>query len=77
MKAKDIGIRDEQISMAMTKNVMEILTVIPRGEISIKGIPFVRSILEPNLGAEDLEKWGKFWKYFNSYWMSSMDIIAT
>ena len=32
MKANDIGIRDEQVSMAMTKNVMDILTVIPRGE---------------------------------------------
>ena len=55
--------------MVMTKNVMEILNIIPHGEISTKGIPFVRSILEPNLGAEDLEKWGKFWTYFNSYWM--------
>ena len=29
MKANDIGIRDDQFSMAMTKNVMDILTVIP------------------------------------------------
>ena len=58
--------------MAMTKNVIDILTIIPRGEIATKGILFVRSILEPNLGEEDLEKWGKLWTYFNSYWMSSM-----
>ena len=77
MKAKDIGIRDEQISMAMTKYVMDILTIISRGKIATKGIPFVRSILEPNLGAEDLEKWGKFWTYFNNYWISSMDFVAT
>ena len=60
----------------MTKNVMEILNIIPRREIATKGIPFVRSIIEPNLGAEDLEKWGKFWTYFNIYWMSSMDFVT-
>ena len=77
MKAKDIDIRDEQFSMVMTKNVIDILTIIPRGKIATKGIPFVRSILEPNLGAEDLKKWGKLWMYFNSYWMSLMDFFAT
>ena len=46
--------------MEMTKNVMDILTIIPRGEISTRGILFVRSLLELNLGAEDLEKWEKF-----------------
>ena len=56
MKAKDIGIRDEQVSMAMTKTVMAILNIIPRGKISTKGIRFVRSILEPNIGAKYLEK---------------------
>ena len=77
MKATDIGIRDEQVSMAMTKNAMEILTIIPRGEIATKGITFVRYILKPNLGAEDLEKWGELWSYLKSYWMSSMDFFAT
>ena len=64
MKSKDIGIRDEQFSMAMTKNVIDILTIIPRGKISTKGILFVRSILEPNLGAEDLKKWGEILDVF-------------
>ena len=45
MKAKYIGIRDEKVSMAMTKSVMYILTIIPRGEIATKGIPFVGYIL--------------------------------
>ena len=58
MKVKYIGIRDEQVSMATTKIFMNILTIIPRGKIDTKGIPFVRSILEPNLGAGDLEKCG-------------------
>ena len=78
MKAKDIGInRDEQVSIAMTKNVTDILTITPRGEIVTKGIPFVIYIIMPNLGAEDLDKWRKLWTYFNSYWMSSMDFVAT
>ena len=77
IKVKGIGIRDEQVSMTMTRNVMDILTIIPRGEIATKGIPFVIYILEPNLGAEDLEKWGKFWTYLNSYWLSSIDFVAT
>ena len=37
MKANKIVIRDEQVSMAMTKNVMDILTVIPRGKFVQKG----------------------------------------
>ena len=74
---KYIGIREEQVSMVMTKNVMDILTIIPIGDISIKWIPFVRYIIEPNLGAEDAEKWGKLWTYFNSYWISLMAFVAT
>ena len=61
----------------MTKNVMDILTIIPHGGISTKEILFVISILEPNLRAKYLEKRGKSWMYFNSYWMSSMDFVAT
>ena len=63
--------------MAMTKNVMEIVTIIPPGKISTKGILFVRYILKPNLWEEVLEKWGKLWTYFNSYLMSSMAFVAT
>ena len=63
--------------MAMTKNVMEIVTIIPPGKIATKGISFVRSIIKPNLREEVLEKWGKFWTYFNSYLMSSMAFVAT
>ena len=40
--------------MEMTKNVMYILSIIPRGGITTKRIPFVRYILGTNLGAEDL-----------------------
>ena len=36
----------EHISYAMTKNVMDELTVIPRVEIIRKVIPYVRSILD-------------------------------
>ena len=75
MKTKDIGIRSEQVSMAMTKKIMDILTIIPRGKIATKRVPFVRSILQTNLGEEDLYKWGKLWTYFNSYWMSSMAFV--
>ena len=32
--------------MAMTKNVIDILTIIPRVDIKAKGIVYVRSILE-------------------------------
>ena len=63
--------------MATTKNVMYILTIIPCVKIATKGIPFVRSILKPNLGVENLDKWGKLWTYFNSYWVSSMDFLST
>ena len=38
---------------------------------------FIRSILKLNPGAEDLEKWEKLLTYFNSYWTSLMDFVAT
>ena len=62
--------------MAMHKNVMDVLTVIPRDEIVRKGIPYVRSILDQE-DVEGREKWNSFWDYFTKFWCSSMDFIET
>ena len=75
-KMKKLNIEDQYVSMAMHKNVIDVLTVIPRDEIVRKGIPYVRSILDQE-DVEGREKWNSFWDYFTKFWCSSMDFIET
>ena len=72
-----LKIDGEQISMAMTKFVLDVLTVIPPNEILSKGIPYVKSIIEKELVKQsDKDKWKLFWEtYFIKYWMSSESFI--
>ena len=72
-----LKIDPEQISMAMTKYVLDVLTVIPPNEILSKGIPYVKSIIEKELVKQsDKDKWKLFWEtYFIKYWMSSERFI--
>ena len=65
----------ESVEMAMTKNVMDVLTILPRNEILTYGIPYVRSCI---IETADKEKWDMFWNtYFIKFWMSSDNYIAT
>ena len=75
---KELNITNEYVGMAMHKNVMDVLAIIPNNEIESKGIPYVRSILESgdlNLTREDIEKWDLFWVYFKAYWCSSENFM--
>ena len=77
-KMLELKIDDEYISMAMTKNVIDVLTVIPRNEVVRKGIPYVKSILDKEVDTDDdREKWNSFWTYFTNYWCSSESFIET
>lgn len=71
-------IEDGQVSHAMRKNVLDLLTIIPKDEITEYGIPYVRSILDPLCETEkELEKWNTFWKYFVREWMQSPRYVKT
>ena len=63
-KMKALQIQKLHIDMMMTKNVLDILTVIPRDEIYSKGIPYVKSIIFPVILGDENEvvKMGLFWK---------------
>ena len=60
-KMLKLHIKEEQVSMAMEKNVMDILTIIPRNEVRTTGIAYVMSILDPEITSEvDKMKWSEF-----------------
>ena len=62
----------------MTQLVIDVLTVITRGEITEKGISYLRSILDKEFKThEDLQKWDLFWEYFVWYWCFSRGFIET
>ena len=66
------------MGMAMTKFVLDVLTVIPPNEILSRGIPYVKSIIDKELVKQvDKNKWKSFWEmYFIKFWMSSEIFIS-
>ena len=78
-KMIEYKIDSEQIKLAMTQSVLDILTVIPRDEIMTKGIDYVRDILDAACKSQkDTRKWDSFFdKYFKKYWCSSDEFIKT
>lgn len=72
-----LKMKEEQASAAMAKNVLDILTIIPRGEIATKGVPCAKEHLDSLIiSEEDKSAWGKFWEYFLFFWCSSEEFIA-
>jgi hypothetical protein len=61
----------EQVKVAMGKGVLDILTVLPVGEIEEKGIPYVRSLINCD-GSRG--KWNEFWRYFVTTWMQKYPV---
>ena len=75
---KTCKIEDEQVGHAMRKNILDLLTILPRDEITEYGIPYVRSILDDLCKTDkELEKWDTFWKYFVREWMQSPRYVKT
>lgn len=59
----------ETVKVAMQVGMLDLLCVIPADEVSAHGIPYLRSIFGANLSVRELEKWEKFWQYFERQWM--------
>ena len=77
-KKLKLKIKDGQVGVAMTKLVIDVLTVVPKDEIIKKVIPYVRLFLYKECTiCEDLKKWDLFWEYFVGYWCSSRCFIET
>ena len=74
-----LKINAKQIKLAMSKNVLDILTILPQDEILSKGIFYVRDIIDTECkDVEDVKKWDFFWNnYFKKYWVSSEEFIKT
>ena len=58
-----------EIQFAMTIGVLDLLCIIPPGEVATHGIQYVRSIIEEDLDAKEIARWDLFWIYFNKQWM--------
>jgi hypothetical protein len=63
-----LKIPDDEISLAMKRNVVDVLTIIPHDEIESKGIPYVSSILDCG-ETFSADKWAAFWIYFTKTWI--------
>ena len=61
----------------MTKNVLGILTILPRDEMLSKGVFYVRDVIDAECKDDkDVKKWDFFWNnYFKTFWMSSEEFI--
>ena len=78
-KMKDLHIPDDQIKIAMTKNVMDILAVVPPDELKSKGIPFVHSLILEKIKSAGIKMTNahkKYWdvffnEYFRRQWLSA------
>ncbi len=70
------GFLREEISLAMMRGVLDILTILPFGDIEPFGIPYVRSVVEEGVSAENKKKWDRFWEYFASTWLGSYKVTS-
>ena len=76
-KLKDLRFEESSVvDRFMHRSTLETLTIIPPNEIEEFGIPFVRDIIDENLGENDLKKIDLFWQYFDKFWMESASWIC-
>ena len=72
-----LGVKKDQVSYSTTKNVLDILTMIPKNEIVKKGAPHAKHDIESmGLTSEDRQKWSTFWTCFSKFWLSSSFFIG-
>ena len=78
LRRKLVDLKFEELSVLdrfMHPQSLETLTLIPPNEIEIKGIPYVRSIVDEGLTTQDMEKIEVFWTYFKRFWLSKPSFI--
>ncbi|RLN96227.1 hypothetical protein BBJ28_00025031 [Nothophytophthora sp. Chile5] len=69
-KMVSLRIPASQIKVAMEPGSVDLLTVIPKDDIQIKGIPFVTNILYTKIDRLGHKtKWDQFWRYFTATWI--------
>ena len=68
-----LGFLKEQLRVPMSSGVLDLLTVLPQDEVESIGIPYVRSVIEENADAATIQKWDRFWDYFESTWLPILD----
>ena len=54
---------------AMQIGMLDLLCILPHGQVKEYGILYLRSILEKDATKRDLEKWQTLWTYFLRLWM--------
>ena len=58
---KKLGIMDEQVKIAMSKNCLDVLTIVLKEETQSKDIPCVEGMLSLiGMSKIDKAKWSKF-----------------
>ena len=74
-----LKINAKQIKLAMTTNVLDILTILPRDDFLSGGILYVTNIIDAECkDVEGVKKWDFFWNnYFKKYCISSESFIKT
>ena len=70
-KLKDLRFTNKDVPYRMvSRSVLDVLTVIPRAEVSTHGIAYVKSIVtDMKLSECDNVKMDKFWEYFEKTWL--------
>lgn len=72
-KIRKYRISPPEMSVAMEKGVLDMLTVIPREKIPTHGIAWVQAKIQERCRelalAHSLAKWGRFWSYFRRTWL--------
>ena len=62
----NLKIKPEQVTMAMKLCYIDILTVILKSEIKLKGISYIKHVIAKACPLTEKEntKWTSFWSYF-------------
>lgn len=77
-KMKKLHIPDREVSVAMAKGVLDILTVIEQDKVEGVGIAWVKAEIKARcnrLGHHySRKKWRSFWVYFRSTWLERYSV---
>ena len=65
----DFHLSKEHVTNAMQIGMLDLLCILPHGQVEEYGIPYLRSIMDKDATKRDLEKWQTFWTYFLRQWM--------
>ncbi|POM62937.1 hypothetical protein PHPALM_27840 [Phytophthora palmivora] len=74
-KLKALGVPDREVTIAMSKGYLEMLTVIPHDKIEGPGTNYIQEKIkeacEDNRISYSDVLWGRFWQYFGNTWLKT------